>query len=295
MHWALDDQPKATIHRICADRVLERGTNHQSLHGDAAAKAHEDVIWQFINQAEELADGEVDDTIEMDVAEELEDSLARAIDGVCGALKLERPSPERIGEALAAIRGYKPAHTDAKKIKHAPVRYFGLLPEFDMRSALDVALSSPADVPEQAKKLWEQLKATGRVTDRPHLTITHIKAKPEEQDTWDRCDALYRSSLAPVFKIKLGRVLSDGNVVALVADELAVDQDEGQKGAEFVSLLPEAIRSRLHITVGTRTKDIAPFEAGELVKRWRAYTRNGIDEVELPDLWVKGRIRGLAG
>ncbi|KZV62827.1 hypothetical protein PENSPDRAFT_657792 [Peniophora sp. CONT] len=295
MHWALDEQPTATIHRICADRILERGTNHQSLHGDATAKAHEDVIWQFINNAEELADGEVDETIEMDVSEELEDSLARAIEGVCRTLKVERPSPERIGEALAAIRGYKPASTDAKKIKSTPVRYFGLLPEFDIRGHLDVAFSSRADVPALAKEFWEQLKADSRVTDRPHITITHVKAKPDEGDTWDRCDALYKSWPAPAFKVKLGRVLCDGNVMALVADELAVDSDEGQKGAEFVSLLPETIRSRLHITVGTRTKEIEPFQAGELVKRWRAYTRNGIEEVELPDVWVKGRVRGLAG
>ncbi|VDB82985.1 unnamed protein product [Peniophora sp. CBMAI 1063] len=294
LHWALDDLPKATIHRICADRVLERGTNHQSLHGDAAAKAHEDVIWQFINNAEELAEGEVDETIEMDVSEELEDSLARAIDGIVGVLKVERPSPERIGEALAKIRGYKPKTTDAKKPKSVPVRYFGLLPEFDMRGALDGALSS-ADAPEQAKKFWAQLKEDKRVTDRPHITITHAKLKDEEGDTWDRCDALYKSSLAPTFKVKLGRVLCDGDVMALVAEELEVEKDEDQRGAEFVSLLPQTIRERLHITVGTRTQEIAPFLAGELVKRWKAYTRDGVDEIELPELWVKGRVRGLAG
>jgi len=43
LNWSLD-QPQATIHRICGDRVFMRG-RHQALRADTLAKAHEDVIW----------------------------------------------------------------------------------------------------------------------------------------------------------------------------------------------------------------------------------------------------------
>jgi hypothetical protein len=48
LNWSLD-QPKATIHRICGDRVQQHGDNYQTLRADC--KSHEEVIWMFINFA----------------------------------------------------------------------------------------------------------------------------------------------------------------------------------------------------------------------------------------------------
>ncbi|KAH9044233.1 hypothetical protein EDB84DRAFT_1436037 [Lactarius hengduanensis] len=39
LNWSLD-QPHAEIHRICADHIMTRGTNHQTLHGDKQAPRH---------------------------------------------------------------------------------------------------------------------------------------------------------------------------------------------------------------------------------------------------------------
>ncbi|KAH9022587.1 hypothetical protein EDB84DRAFT_1564935 [Lactarius hengduanensis] len=59
LNWSLD-QPHAEIHRICADHIMTRGTNHQTLHSDKQGKAHESVLWRFLIDTEPLADDEAD-------------------------------------------------------------------------------------------------------------------------------------------------------------------------------------------------------------------------------------------
>ncbi|KAH9066807.1 tRNA ligase kinase domain-containing protein, partial [Lactarius vividus] len=103
LHWPLD-RPHAETHRICADRILLRGTNHQTLHADQKGKAHEGVLWQFLGTKEPLVDGEADSVIEMDVREDLEHALSRAIDAVVRVLGLPLPDAERVGAALARAR-----------------------------------------------------------------------------------------------------------------------------------------------------------------------------------------------
>lgn len=62
LKWS-PDKPLSTIHRICGDRVLYRGENHQTLRADKHAKEHEDDIWKFITGTQELADDEVDASV----------------------------------------------------------------------------------------------------------------------------------------------------------------------------------------------------------------------------------------
>ena len=65
LNWALD-KPPAMIHRICSDRIIGRGENHQTLRADvSAAKSHEGVI----NTTEDLVPDEMDAVIDMDVEE----------------------------------------------------------------------------------------------------------------------------------------------------------------------------------------------------------------------------------
>ena len=88
---SFQSRPSAEIHRTCAVRILAHGANPMTLHGDVDAKSHEDVLWQFLRNTEPLNDGEADETIEMDISEDLEQTLARAIDGVVRMLGLPPP------------------------------------------------------------------------------------------------------------------------------------------------------------------------------------------------------------
>jgi tRNA ligase len=294
--WSLDERPRATTHRICADRVLARGTNHQSLHGDAAAKAHEEVIWQFLQGTEELGDKEVDDVVEMDVGEDLEDALDRALDGVVHALGLPKPDSEAVGAALAAARGYVPDSVDAKPFKTVSPRFYGLLPELDLGAALPPLLDSDS-APPSMRTFWKELKEARRIAERPHITLVHQKTRDTQPELWDRCAALHTAAAPPMFRARLARVLCDGRAMALAVQDLAVDSEaddgEGQAGAVFISTLPADVYKRLHVTVGTRGADVPPVEAKVLVERWNCGERDGIECVEVPETLVLGRVKGL--
>ena len=116
LHWSLD-QPHAEIHRICADRILARGMNHQTLHSDGQGRAHEGILWQFLRTAEPLTDGEADTVIEMNVNDDPEKALSRVVDVLVRILALPSPDAERIGAALASARSYRPLRTNTRSQK----------------------------------------------------------------------------------------------------------------------------------------------------------------------------------
>ncbi|KAI0311399.1 RNA ligase-domain-containing protein [Amylostereum chailletii] len=296
LNWALTP-PLATLHRICADRILSRGANHQSLHGDAGSKAHEDVLWKFVSDAQELEEGEVDAVVEMEVGETPEEMLERAVEGCARVLGLPRPGREKIEEALDVARGYAPATRGKKaktegKDKPPKPRYFGLLAEVDLVAALDASFAAP-DVPTEARRFWDHLKNERRIASRPHVTIVHTKSLPAESELWERCEEVVGEDV--MFTFKLGKVLTNERVAAAVVEELAVDgADEGQVGRAFVEGLGRAgAVERLHVTVGTRHGSVPPVEGKELVRAWRAGRREGIEEVKLDGVVVNGRLRGL--
>jgi tRNA ligase len=62
------------VHRICSDRVTQRDDSHQTLRVEttasfssaaAATRKDEEVLWMFLNTFEELADGEVEEMIDI--------------------------------------------------------------------------------------------------------------------------------------------------------------------------------------------------------------------------------------
>ncbi|KAJ7594862.1 RNA ligase-domain-containing protein [Mycena floridula] len=291
LNWSLD-KPRSTIHRICGDRVLVRGDNHQSLHGDSKTMAHEDVIWQFITNSQELAPAEVDATIEMDLEDSLEQAIQRAVDGCVSILGLPKPSQETVDAAVAAALGYSPKikkddkAAPAKKV--AGPRYFGLLPEIDISSVL-------ADKLGEGNVFWKHLLEQKRVTDRPHVTVVHQKALPDEQLLWDRCSDLHKIPSAPSFEFSLGNVVWNDRIMAVTIEDLRLapgEGDESQEGSQFLSMLPDEVRNRLHITVGTSDSNVAPVEAKDLVERWRKGEQKA-ESIKLEGVVVKGRIKGL--
>jgi tRNA ligase len=293
LNWSLD-QPPATIHRICGDRVQERGDNHQTLR---AGKSHEEVIWMFISSTQELTPNEVDNVVEMELGESMEDSVKRAVEGCVAVMGLEMPSDEKIQEGLEVVRGYAPAvkkPDDPKDKKKLEVRYYGLLAEVDLEDLLDRAL---ANEPQTNKDFWMQLKTDRRVTKRPHVTIVHRNSIDTERELWDRCTAL-STTTPPLFKGTLSNLVWNDRVMAITLEDFGVDMNESsesQEGGEFVSKLPDELRARLHITVGTRNGKIQAVEAKTMVQQWRRGEElDTIKSVKLDNRMVYGRIKGLS-
>lgn len=304
LNWTLGKQ-RTKIHRICGDRIFDRGDKHQTLRADKVGKSHEGVIWQFIRETEELADSEVDASIKMNVNEPLEAAVARAVDGCVNILGLERPSQERIDEAVAVAKGYVPAkkkgaEKDEKKAKGpVPPRYFGILPELDIEALIAPQMEKGEDIPYNGKTFWCELVSDKRITDRPHITIVHKAGLPADADLWERSTTLAQLPAPPFFSFALGHLLWNDRVMALTIEDLELvkepdnNADPGQEKHEFVSKLPAEVRDSLHITVGTLNADVSPYEAKGLVEEWRKGERTGIGSLRLEGLSAKGRIKGL--
>ncbi len=305
-NW-LSGLPQSTIHRICSDRILERGDKHQSLIADTAPRGHEDVLWMFLKQAEEPAEAEADVLVTLNIDEDLEHMLARAVDACVEYLGVERPDQEKIGEALAAARAYEPKRKGNKTKAAAkrqddkpakPPRYFGVLAEVGLEGVVGPALAAAPDVPDEARKVWTDITAGDRVAQRPHITIVHSNSLPDEQALWDACMALHTRERPPVLSFRLEALVWNGRIMAAAVSDLAVASDDpgevDEKAVALVATLPKDLRERLHVTVGTRDKIIQPVEARDLVAKWR---RNGagpgVWSIPLKDVWVKGRLKGL--
>jgi tRNA ligase len=297
LNWVMD-QPRAMVHRICRDRIVDRGDSHQTLRADTSgARSHEEVLWRFINDTEDLTPAEVDAVIDMDVGEGLTEAVKRAVAGIVKVLGLPHPSEERIAEALSAIKSYTPEATKQdKKIKKAdPTRYYALLPELDLFEYLDNIFSNVEEA-EELQKAWDLLKTSNRVTERPHVTIIHKKNVDTNRDLWDRCAALHSVLVGPpMFKATLGKIMWNGRVMAITVEDFTLE-DAGMvkgQGEEFLSNLPAELVDKMHITVGTAEPEISAVEAMEMVLLWNRGSREGVIEQSLDDTVVRGQIKGL--
>ncbi|KAF9486118.1 hypothetical protein BDN70DRAFT_870217 [Pholiota conissans] len=311
LNWSLD-MPPATIHRICGDRILERGDKHQSLRADTtAAKSHEEVIWMFITTTEELTPSEVDEVVEMDIEENLEAAVRRAVDACVRILGVKRPAEEDIQAAIQAAQGYEPEtkNLDESKVKGkkkaaASPRFYGILPEVDLVALLDTRLAKP-DVDEATRTFWEGLKADKRYAVRPHVTLVHRKSMETEKELWERCESVAGMLIPPVFKGRLGSILCNGRAMAVTFEDLGVDAEgpvdeaasgDRKEGATFVKDIPGEVSRRLHITVGTKEATIEPVEAKIMVEAWRENGKDGdLVELKLDPVEVRGRVKGLNG
>ena len=236
----------------------------------------------------------------MDINEDLEHALDRAVDGCVRILGLEKPDQEKVGLALAAARGYEPTKKKEdrkekeKEKKDKKPRYYGFVPEVDLLELLNPVFSAGGDADvADGKQFFTNLKKNGRVTKQPHITLVHSKTPDSEwvQLLWDRCSELHLSFTPSTFRFNMGSVLWNDRVMAITVDEVVPTSDDDEAGKSFVDQLPQEVRKTLHITVGTVDKDIRPFEAHTLVEDWRDGKRT--KSLQLTNLPTEGRVRGL--
>jgi hypothetical protein len=82
--------------------------------------------------------------------------------------------------------------------------------------------------------------------------------------------------------------------VTEVSEGSSSESKNNEQAREFVSNLPDATRSRLHITMDTLRESIKPVEAKSMVEHWRRGKEPDIiKSIKLVDQVVYGRIKGL--
>lgn len=314
--WDVDELPYHRVLRVCSERVVKRGDNHQTLRPDSSIQAeHEAIVGQFLRS---FASPDPDDFDRMITVSVLDDSLTvlrKVVDGLVDALGVVKPDDEALGAALQKAAEYKtttPYHAPAKISK--TVRYFGLAPEINLVAMVSSALKASPDA--SAQTFLDDLRAKSRITPKPHVTLSHennVQAEKEERGEiaqpgphkvcWDQCKSSAEHSVPVMYTYNVTHLAWDDRVMTLIIDTL-IPRDAD---ATLVDV-PEDYAKYLHITVGTRDGDIPAFESRGVVKVAREHIAKGQTKGEALEAvegggavrWIslsgvkgEGRIKGM--
>lgn len=315
--WDVESKPYHRLLRICSERVVKRGDNHPTLRPDFSIEAeHEAVVSSFLRRWTAPDPAMFDKLINVDVEDTPRQALKIIVDGLVEALGLARPTESELVDALATAEAYKtttPYHPPAVRTGK-DVRYFGLAPEIDLLKTVSTILSTHLEA--SAQNLFDHLRAVDRITASPHITLAHEKLVEAEQlaaqddepgpfkTLWDTCKSQAESPTSPLYDFEVTLLVWDDRCMALALDHLHPKGD----GPELV--LPEEIAAALHVTVGTRSEDIAPFESRGVVRKAREAIAGGqsasageCDEVvdgggkvrwvDVQGVKSEGRVRGM--
>lgn len=205
--WDLDSLPLNTLHRVCAERIEQRGENHQTLVADrsrgaiAGIKSHETVLWRFLEAlqpfgsaqgkgegAEGYGDSAFDHVVRLSVHASAYENLCSLINQLAPVVGWHLPSEEKIQQALQKALEWKVAKKQSSKAQDAEkgdedqdaqvngngkgVRYFGLAVELDVRGLLD-SLLLPPGIDDDIRTFYTTMRSNSRLNLRPHITLVH--------------------------------------------------------------------------------------------------------------------------
>lgn len=181
LSWSLDLLALNTLHRLMADRIVKRGSNHQSLVADtksaAGSRSHETILWRFLESLETLGhaegkgegdrgrgDAAIDRVLRLNVEVSQEEQLRVVCDEVifqetkdiATVHNVPEPSAAQRNAALDAAREYKVKFSQTVEQQNQNVnkgegrhsrepRYFGLAVELDLGILIPALLSGPRD------------------------------------------------------------------------------------------------------------------------------------------------------
>ncbi|WWC96209.1 hypothetical protein V866_003076 [Kwoniella sp. B9012] len=309
--WDISSQPYHRLLRICSERVVARGDNHQTLRPDPTVDAeHEAVVGQFLRNFTSPDPLMFDQLVDVNVLSSPRDVLGKIIDSLVDIVGLPRPEEGDIDIALNEAGEYKvttPYHAPAKVGK--PIRYFGIAPEIDLGDIVANIIQNPTSFGDQngylesAKEVFDLIKSQGRITSKPHITLSHEKNVATEAEQlasegkegeegfqkrlWDTCRRLSEMKVSMLFKFRLTHLIWDKRVMTLAIEDfrpIPVDKEGGVQ-VDLESVLPSDVKSLLHITVGTVSEEISAFESRGLMKVLR---ENGDSDSGEKDEVVEG-------
>ncbi|KAE8211945.1 hypothetical protein CF327_g4349 [Tilletia walkeri] len=215
--WAFDSHALNDVHRICSERIIKRGDNHQTLRieGSEAANGptssnqrtkmpHEQILWNFLEELQPFgsslggegdegqADELFDHTIKLEIEYDQEKALRTAISALAPILDVTQPSEEQIRQGLEAARSYKVGVRKEMKDRHgrggkgrgdAPQpRYYGLTVEAELKDVVPqlVRQCEDAALREDALRVFDGLCSNNRIVSHPHITLVHSNSVEAE-------------------------------------------------------------------------------------------------------------------
>jgi tRNA ligase len=277
--WCLDALPLNALHHICSERIVKRGENHQSLRS-SANKEHEQILWNFLRQLQPFGSAErgageqghgdaaFDHIIRLDVNDSLESNLSRTYAELAEMLQLLECVRRRYGQAVKAAEEYRVSvRKEVKGAPIAPVRYYGLSINADLPALLAPVLSAHVDARSALKRLTD----SDRMIRTPHVTLIHSmdlqprdhpndrRRQDDAQRRWDVYATYAKAQQPPVFDLSCDLMAWDDKAVALGAFNVRC-----RDIPDFEQL--QASHWRPHITLGTFSEDIRPYEANRVLR-----------------------------
>ncbi|KAF8249361.1 tRNA ligase [Wilcoxina mikolae CBS 423.85] len=313
-----DKELQDKIRKATRDRVFARGDNHQTIQAATQGRYEiEGIMEGFMGRFQPIdvdspPDSELDLVIDLDPIKDSRENLETVITELHKAypsLVPDVPHPEALDEAIkASFEEYKPAikHTIGNRpqknqkqppnTQKQPANNQKQLPNNQKQSQKDqieyFQISIPwkqtydaikAALPEEKRKLFDQLERDNRVQKAFHITLIHRTNSKQSPELWQKYTKLYQDKKEGESmgqsKVTLEKLVWDGRVMAIVA---RISESEWECTNEVA-----------HVTIGTANPSIKPVEANKmLVDKWKSGSGNAA-EVELGNVEVYGTVKAV--
>jgi tRNA ligase len=318
--WDVESEPYHRLLRVCSERVVKRGDNHQTLRPDLTLEAeHEAVVGNFLRNWTSPDPEIFEKLITVNIPDPISVTFRTIVESLCQTLDIPLPRDEKIEQALKDAEAYKvttPYRAPAVKIGKK-VRYFGVAPEIDLKSTVLSIFDTRSD--NEAQSMFENMQKDSRVTTKPHITLVHENSVASEKEAageaeaeatgpvqglWGTCRGLAESTLSPIYEFDMPYLVWDGRVMALMVDNLhprtitpgPTDKKDGEAGTAKAPelIISDELSVFLHVTVGTKSEATNAFEARALVKAARQAIASGTKESSTDEIAEGGgRVKWL--
>ena len=336
LHYVHDRSNYDRIRHVTRERVLSRGDNHQTIHASKGSEEIIGIMEGFLHRFEPVdqespPDDGFDLVIDLDVSassrENLEtiitklyveypklfgdqdmptsDDMDAAIEAAMNdytvdlkhEIKSRDPRPNQPGRKQA--NGFTAQSNGSTKKDGKKMEYFAVqVPAARVNSILEAVFRDAS--PEDAK-MYTMLKQQRRIQPEFHVTLIHRATVSQHGEYWAKLNDLYDQASAPteerayplpdpklgVCNVRLERLVWDDRIMAFV-----VRLSPGEGSSEQWP----TTNATAHITVGTASPNIKPFESNNVLARWlqEGSGANGIKELAVKgSVELEGTVRGV--
>jgi tRNA ligase len=344
IEWDIKRHPYHRLLRLCSDRVVGRGDNHATLRPDATGSEHEAIVGKFLRNYTSPDSDLFAQMIDVSVLVSPEEAVRHIISELSPLLHLPTIDDAQLLAAFESARQYKvtTAYHPPDKVSKA-IRYYALAPEIDAGAVVEIGIyHMPPELAHPCQRFLSALQKNKRLISTPHVTLSHEGNVAEERESlgekvaeeqgpqqraWNACKRLSETG-SPLWAYDVTHIAWDGRVMALILADLRIlpstasSHEDASSGAKLAvegqvteqsrrdaedAILPTMV-SHMHITVGTKTDDIRPYESRNVVGKAKEMIARGqqsgeTDEVvegggtvrwaEIGKVEGEGRIKGM--
>ncbi|KAK9728386.1 tRNA ligase [Basidiobolus ranarum] len=256
INWSISSYPSDKVYDIVYRRLLSRGENHQSL-TPKRTKGFPSIIRRFLNEYVNVdpsrdADSLISNVIQLNPFDDAEANLRATIDALCPLLDREKPEEEKIKAALSYASKFQPTfRKDSNTFTSFKIGYYAIL----FNDIPDVLRDYFSQHPDIDASFFHTLESKGRIKIPHHITLVHrrdAEKSPKDQEVFDYYSNLLKNHTKPSVKISVSHLVWNDKLMVLKAQ---ICRDDIPTNSQH-----------LHITVGTISDEVKPFQAASVLK-----------------------------